>query len=599
MMPAIGTSDALRQKLGDAAMGRRPYDLVLENVQYINLETKETYPAQIGIVEGYIAFVTPPDYAERLEGEARYNGQGRFAIPGLIDTHVHMESSMLTPANFARQVLPHGTTTVLADPHEICNVMGLDGMRFCLEASRGLPLDVFFAAPSCVPSVPGVETSHTAFGVEEVAAMLDMERVIALGEVMDFMGVINQSPRMMEVTKAARDRGMLIQGHLAENTPQELAAYLAAGCCSDHEARGMEEAITKLRAGLWLECRYSANCHNMPVLARALIQCGYPQNATACTDDREPDDLVDEGHIDEVLRQAIAAGMPPLEAIRLATRNAARFLGLWDRGLLLPGRRADILLVEDPAQFRVDEVFVLGRLWAKAGKLMQEMPALPSADMAQNTMLLQQPPRRQNFLIPANSGAASIKLHYIHYNPEDPFLTKLAAANFPVEDGHAAVRAEDGFVTMCVFERHGVNGNIGIAPVGNLGMTHGAVAGTVSHDCHNLFVIGTNPDDMLLAAQTLIKSGGGFACVAGGEVLARLELPICGLMSPKTAVELQPEVAALKKNLAGFGIRAHSALNLLTAFSLAVIPEIRLTDCGLVDTRTQQIIPLLCKEDLS
>lgn len=585
-------SDNLRKELGNAAMGRRPFDLVLENVQYVNLETREIYPAQIGIIDGYIAFVTHPGFTRRLEGNLYYDGDNRHALPGLIDTHVHIESSMLTPVNFARQVLPSGTTTVLADPHEICNVMGVDGMRYCLEASEGLPVDMFFAAPSCVPSVPGIETSHTEFGGKEIKAMLNMPRVIALGEVMDFMGVINQSPRMMDILKVSNEFGVLIQGHLAENTPEELATYLAAGCRSDHECRGFHEAIMKLRAGLWLECRYSANCHNMPVLAKALIQCGFPERATVCTDDREPDDLIKEGHIDEVVRQAILAGMPPIEAIRLGTRNAANFLNLRDRGVLEPGRLANILLVEDIENFRVDEVFIKGELWAKDGSLTKNIPEPSSMFNTRSCMLLKRPPERSDFTIPVNENTDYIKLNYINYSPDDPFLTKLAVADFPVKDGYAEVQADRGFVTMCVFERHGVNGNIGIAPVGNLGMTRGAIAGTVSHDCHNLFVIGTNPDDMLLAARTLSESGGGFACTENGVVLAQLDLPICGLMSSKSAAELQPEVAAIKICLEEFGIRAHSPLNLLTAFSLAVIPEIRLTDYGLVDTRTQTIVSL-------
>jgi adenine deaminase len=406
--PVLGPDVALRQVLGDVAMGRRECDLVFENALYPNLETRETYRAQIGIAQGYVAIVTQPGHNGRLKGKSFYDCEGRHAVPGLIDTHAHIESSMITPLNFARQVLPSGTTTVLADPHEICNCMGLAGMEWCIEASRGLPVDIFFAAPSCVPSVPGMETSHTEFGALEIKAMLQKERVIALGEVMDYMGVVNQSPRMMSILEAAREAGVLIQGHLSENSPEELAAYLVAGCQSDHETRGLKEAIMKLRAGLWLECRWSSCCHNMPVLAKALALCGHPENATMCTDDREPDDLLREGHIDEVIRQGILAGMPPIEAIRLASRNAARFLGLADRGVILPGRLANIALVDKLEEFRVREVFVRGELWAKDGALLRELPEAEARRIPRSSVILRKPLSREDYRISAPEGKPGV-----------------------------------------------------------------------------------------------------------------------------------------------------------------------------------------------
>ena len=597
MMSSIGPDKATRHRLVSASMGQMPYDLLITNICYLNMSTSEIYRADIGIVDGYIAYVSPPGMAGRLQGKTTYDGNGKYALPGFIDTHVHIESSMLTPANFARQVLPSGTTTVLADPHEICNVMGIEGMRYFHKASEGLPLDIFFAAPSCVPSVVGIETSHTCFGPDEIKQMLDMPRVIALGEVMDFVNVINQEKRMWEILEVAKNAGVLIQGHLSENTSHELAAYLAAGCISDHETRGYVEAMDKLRAGLTLECRFSSNCHNMPVIAKALAQCAYPANATICTDDREPDDLIKEGHVDEVIRQAIYAGMPPIEAIRLATQNAARFLGLHDRGLLTPGSIANIVLTENLEKLRVDEVFIRGELWAKGNALQKEIVEPSNGISGVNSVILKKKPEINDFLIPSRTANdVKVSLNYIRYNPEDPFLTKPGTADFPIKDGFADICADDGFVTMCVFERHGVNGNFGIAPVENLGMKRGAVAGTVSHDCHNLFVIGTNPQDMLMAVNTLTEAGGGFCCIENGSVSALLKLPICGLISPKSADKICVDIERLKKTLASFGINAYSPLNLLTAFSLAVIPEIRLTDCGLINTGTQSIIPLYANE---
>jgi adenine deaminase len=578
----------------DAIMGKHPFDLVITNCNFVNLSTAEIYPASIGVVGGIVGHVTQPDEANNLNGTSYYDAKGKYALPGLIDTHVHIESSMITPVNFARQVLPCGTTTILADPHELANVMGLDGVRYFLEASEGLPLDIFVAAPSCVPSVVlsggNAETSHTQFDAPEIEQMMAMPRVIALGEVMDYTGVIQRNPRMMAIIQAAKKNGALVQGHIMNMDSAALSAYLAAGCVSDHETMGFDEAVRKLRSGLVLECRYASNCHDMPVLAKALAACRYPINATMCTDDREPDDLIREGHIDNVIRKAIEVGMPPIEAIRLATRNAAFFLNLPDRGELKAGRLANILLTESLETFFVDEVFVRGQLVAQKSQMISEITDPKIGYEMANSVLLKRPPKEDDFFIPA--AGEKVTLNCILYNPDNSYLTKRGTAEFPVIDGHALVRARDGFVTMVVFERHGVNGNIGRAPIGGLGMMAGAIAGTVSHDCHNLFVIGTNASDMLIAARMLAKMGGGFVCVVDNTIKAKLALPICGLLSEKPAEELREDIAALKQVLGGLGIRAHSPLNLLTAFSLAVLPEIRLTDCGLFDTITQKIIPL-------
>jgi adenine deaminase len=578
----------------DTIMGKYPFDLVITNCNFVNLSTAEIYAASIGIVDGFVGHVTQPEETNSLHGKSYYDAKGKYAIPGLIDTHVHIESSMITPVNFARQVVPAGTTTILADPHELANVMGLDGIRYLLEASEGLPLDIFVAAPSCVPSVVSsggnVETSHTQFDAPEIEQIMAMPRVIALGEVMDYIGVIQQNPRMAAIIQTAKKNNALIQGHIVNMDSTALSAYLAAGCVSDHETMGFDEAVRKLRSGLVLECRYASNCHDMPVLAKALAACSYPINATMCTDDREPDDLIQEGHIDNVVRKAIEAGMPPIEAIRLATRNAAAFLRLPDRGEIKAGKLANILLIENLETFFVDEVFISGRLCAQKGKMISEITEPKSERVKNNSVILKRPPQKEDFFIPA--AGKTVKLNYILYNQDNSYLTKRGTADFPVIDGHALIKSQEGFVTMVVFERHGVNGNIGRAPIGGLGMTAGAIAGTVSHDCHNLFVIGTNVADMLDAVYILSETGGGFVCVIDAAIKAKLALPICGLLSEKPAVELQDDIAVLKQVLGDIGIRAHSPLNLLTAFSLSVLPEIRLTDHGLVDTITQQIIPL-------
>ncbi|MCD7895436.1 MAG: amidohydrolase family protein [Planctomycetaceae bacterium] len=323
-------------RLMSAAVGDVPFDRVLTNACIVNVYTGEVYPGEIGIVGDRIAYVSEPNETG-LAAADRYDCGGRFVLPGLIDTHVHMESGMMTPANFARTVIPHGTTTILADPHEFCNVLGLEGMAYCAEASRDILLRVLLAAPSCVPSMPG-ESNKMAFGPDEVGRLLDVPAAAALGEVMDYVGVVRQDDRMMSILAEARKRGKIIQGHIINPTARELAAYMAAGVESDHESRLTDEALRKLRTGMVLECRNGSSARNIAALAPALKAAGYPVNATLATDDREPDDLLHDGHIDEAIRQAVRAGVPPVHAIQMATRNAALFLGRKDIGGLKPGR---------------------------------------------------------------------------------------------------------------------------------------------------------------------------------------------------------------------------------------------------------------------
>ncbi len=575
----------------NAATGKEKFDLVLLNTKFINVLTKEIYKADICIKNGRIAYVSMPGEESTFEALEYYDAQRKYACPGLIDTHVHIESSMVTPAKFAKAVIPHGTTTVLADPHEICNVIGLKGMDYFLEASENILLKVFMAAPSCVPSVVGVETSAGIFSGTEIGKMLQHDRVLSLGEVMDYRGVINQEKRMMEVMEAAKEAGKVVQGHLADVSARELAAYMIAGCESNHEARLLEEARMSLRSGMTLECRHASNYHNIAVLAQAVKELHYPENAVLCTDDREPDDLLLEGHMDAAVKEAIRAGIDPVEAIRMSTLHSAKFMRLTDRGALRPGFIADILLLDSLEEFTVNEVFVEGKLTAKEKHMLTDIEEPKTRFASENTMYMKRPLTKADFEIRADQGAF---LHTITFNPEDPFLTELDSHYFESESGILDI--DDNFCTMAVLERHGVNGNIGLAPIKNFGFRYGAVAGTVSHDCHNLFVIGKDADDMLIAANRLIETGGGFVCVKDKKISSEATLNICGLICAKEVSEIAKDVEKVKKDIIEMGIQAISPLNVLTAFSLAVFPKVRLTDHGIVDTIEQVKIPLFAKK---
>ncbi len=573
-----------------AAAGEIPFDLVIQNIKFINLLTKEIYDSEIGIIDGRIGHINQPG-EKSLEGKEQYDGEGRYAAPGLIDTHVHIESSMMTPANMAKAILVHGTTTIACDPHEIANVLGIEGVQYIIDASRDIPLMVYVLAPSCVPSVIGLETAGAAFNQEEITRIMAMERVIGLGEVMDFPGVIHQSERMMSILETAQKYTRFLQGHAPNLIGRELSAYLASGVSSCHETNFSEEARYKLRAGMTLECRESSIAQNIQAIAPVLKECQYPPNATLCTDDREPDDLLNDGHLDHVVRRAIAEGIPPLEAIKMATYNAARLIDIPDLGLLKPGNLANIILLNSIEDFSVNEVFVKGKLVARNEKLVIDIPKQEFPVEKRNTLILKSKPTAEDFKI--RSSGSKVKVPIISFNPQMPIITDLEQIELPVKDGFIDISGRADLAILAVFERHGVNGNHSVCFVKGLGLTHGAIASTVSHDCHNLMVLGKNIPDMLGAVDVLSKTGGGYVCTVDGNVEALLELPIAGLLSEKSAEEVAVQTGKLKQTIKEFGMIGNfPVLLLLVTFALPVIPNVRLTDHGLVDVNTQTLIPL-------
>jgi len=581
----------MKNKVVSAAIGTEPFELVIKNVNYVNLFTKEIYKADIGIAENKIAHVTAPN-ENSLTGITEYEAQGKYALPGLIDSHVHIESSMLNPSNFARVVLPHGTTTIIADPHEIANVMSVEGVNYMLKSSENIPLNTLMLAPSCVPSKLFVETGKSVFDGTKIDEMMSHPRVIGLGEVMDFQGVINQSERMVDVLNTAKKYNKFIQGHSPGVTGRELSAYLASGCESCHEAHTYEEAVEKLRAGMVLECRYSSSFKDILELSKAIIEFNFPENVTLCTDDREADDLLEKGHIDEAIRAAIKSGIPPIEAIKMATINSAKLGRITDRGSLKAGNIADIVLVENLEKFIVDEVFVAGELIAKGGKLIKDFKTPYSEIEKQNTIILKKKPTIDDFRINADDRTGEAEINAIGINTETFLFTKLQKTTAKINNGFLDLENDKDLCTFVNFERHGVNGNISIAPAMDLGLTKGAIATTVSHDCHNLFVIGKSPEDMLLATNTLLETGGGIVCALDGKVKCLLELPIGGLMCDKSIEELAPKIDEIKIALKEFGVIGESPLLLTMFFALPVIPEVRLTDVGIVDVYTNKIIPI-------
>ncbi len=574
----------------DAINNDIPFDLVIKNVQLVNVITKEVYDSEIGIINGKIGHASQPG-DEPLEGKVTFDAKGRFAIPGLIDTHIHTESTMMTLSNVAKALLIHGTTTIACDPHEIANVMGVEGVKYIIESSKDTPMMTCVLAPSCVPSVVGLETSGAEFLKEEIKEILESDSVIGLGEVMDFAGVINQSKRMADILDEAVKHNAFLQGHAPMLTGRRLSAYLSTGIKSCHETSFADEARYKLRAGMVLECRESSIMHDIKALAPVIKEFNYPENATLCTDDREPDDLLKEGHLDHVIRTAINEGIPAVEAIKMSTYNSARLLGIENIGSIAPGKLANIAIIEDLEKINVTDVFIEGRQIVADGKLTEEIKGKQYPIEKINTVKLKEELSLNDFKIKC-SGQTAI-LNVMAYDKKVPIITKLEQAEVKVKDGYVDISDDDDFAMLTVFERHGKNGNKSTCIVKNLGLKKGAIASTVSHDCHNLIVLGRDEKDMLLAAETLKESGGGIVCVLNGEVEAMIELPIAGLLSDKPVNELAEKTSLLKQKMREMGMGSSCLLLQVATLALPVIPEVRLSDVGLVDVNKKEIIPII------
>ncbi len=578
-----------------AARGELPLDTLIENAQVVNVFTGEVYPAAIGIAGGYIAWVGPADGISP-EPRQRVDAGGRFAAPGFVDTHIHIESSMMSPAGFAAAVLAHGTTTVVIDPHEIGNVLGMRGVRYMLEATAHLPLRVYAQVPSCVPAVPVLETAGAEFGPQEVAEMLTWERVIGLAEVMDYVGVIGQTERMRGILAAALERGVVISGHAPGVRGRQLAAYLMAGPNSDHETYARDELLEKLRAGMAVESRASTFSDNMANVGSIVRQLGStPLNLVMCTDDIFPEDLLQKGHMDWGVRSAIRGGLTPVEALRVASLHGAVRHRLHDLGAIAPGKRADIVLSRDLDEFAADEVWVDGALVARGGRCIVPMPVQRPALESENTVHLPHALTPADFALRARPGHTQERVRVIRVQPGSLGFG-LETVELPVKEGVLDLTSSD-VCLVTVLARHGRSGQQGYALVRGVGLQHGAAASTVAHDSHNLVVIGRDAGDMALAANQLAACGGGMCCAKGGHVLALLPLPIAGLMSPLSLEDLVPQVRQLSDALRSLGIARAQPITAIVSLALPVVPHYGVTDRGLADVDHQRIISIWADEE--
>lgn len=581
----------LRDRAVRAARGEAAFDVLLTGGQLVNVATSEIYPADIGIVGGMIASVHAP--GTRSDARDMFDLDGGFVTPGLIDAHMHVESSMVTPRRYAETVVPQGTTTVVWDPHEIGNVAGLSGVRWACEAAKGLDLRLLVLAPSCVPSAPGLEVSGADFGAEEMAEMLGWPEVVGVAEVMDMRGVLERSPKMRGVVGAGLASGKLVCGHARGLTGQDVQAFAAAGIGSDHEISALADFTDKLRAGYWIELRGSHDYVLPEVIAGLKRLPMMPPKLTICTDDVFADDLVAKGGMADVLRRLVGHGMAALDAIRAATLNEALRLKRDDLGLVAPGKRADIAVFRDLTGFEATLVLASGRVVAREGKPLKAEPVrseLPFTD----TMKLA-PLAADNFEIHAPGPQAQGNRAQVN-TVVHPRFTEWGKAELPVRDGKVDVPPD--MLRMAVIHRHG---RAEPTPVVGLlqdwGCWRGAIATTVAHDSHNLCVFGSDPVDMAQAANALIGCGGGMAVASGGEVRALLPLPVCGLLSDAPTSEVGRQLAALRHaaDAVADWLPPLRTFKALTGASLACNPGPHVTDRGLADGLSGEIRPVLIR----
>jgi adenine deaminase len=559
------------------ARGDEPADLLLKNAKVVNVFTGEILEADVALAGEWIAAV-----GQGYEGEASIDLEGSYLIPGLIDTHVHIESSMVTPPQFARAIVPRGTTTVIADPHEIANVCGAEGIRYMLAASEGLPLTVFINLPSCVPATH-MGTSGAVLEAEDLLALRDLPRVLGLAEFMNVPGAVLGLPGALE--KLLAFHGDHIDGHAPGITGKWLQAYAAAGPSTDHESMTAEEALEKARLGIYVLAREATAAKNLLAILPAITPANSRRFAFA-TDDRHPADLLQEGHIDHLLRLAIAHGLPPITAVQMATLNAAEAFGLKDRGAIAPGRRADLVVTASLESFRAEIVFSGGRIVARDGEPFGAW-AEPQVDdhAVRDTVHLDL--SRLSFRIPAEGR----KVRVIELIP-DQVITGERVMEAKIVEGEAVADPDRDLLKLAVIERHRGTGNVGLGFIHGLGLKRGAIAGSVGHDCHNITVAGADDRSMRTAVEAVKRMGGGLVAAEGEEVLAEVPLPIAGLMSDAPLTEVEAQMEALLQAVRELGSPLHDPMMQLGFLALEVIPKLKLTDQGLVDVDKFDFVPL-------
>lgn len=567
------------KQLIDTAAGRQKADLVLKNAQVLNVFTEQLERRDVAICNGMIAGVGLYD------GEREIDLSGRIIAPGLMDGHMHLESSLVSPAQYERGALPHGTVAVFADPHEIANVAGVDGLDYIMALTKDLDLHVYFALPSCVPAAD-LEESGETLEADDLLPYYDNPAVVGLAEVMNSVGVTAADAKLLQKIADAKARGKTIDGHAPFLSGKELNAYTAAGVRSDHECTNAAEAIEKAARGQWIMIREGTAAKNLQALM-PLCDAPFCYRAIFCTDDRHPEDLLCEGHMDAILRKAVAWGADPFKAVRMCTLNTATYFGLSDSGAVAPGYRADLVVLSDLKDFRVEQVYIGGRLVAEDGKaLRDDYPPLPDNPRILHSFHMP-PVRMDALLLPVIKDCQRV----IGLKRHELLTDELIIDPTQIAKEHNGIDVDNDILKAVVFERHHNTGHVGIGYITGYGLKCGAIATSVAHDSHNLIVIGANESDIALAAETVRNMQGGLVVVNNGAVLEALPLPIAGLMSPLPIEEVNARLNALKRAAKELGVSDDVDPFMTLAFvSLPVIPVLRLNGKGLINVTRQEIV---------
>ncbi|MCP4583624.1 MAG: adenine deaminase [candidate division Zixibacteria bacterium] len=565
--------------LVEVSSGRKQADLSIENAKIVNVYSGEIIEGNIAVYQDRIAGVGP-----RYKAAKKINLKGRYIAPGFIDGHFHIESSLVTIPELARVIVPRGTTSVIADPHEITNVLGYDGIRFMLESSKHNPLNVFFTLPSCVPATD-LETSGSSMRAFDIYPFFREKWVVGLGEVMNYPGVLGGDDDVIE--KIAITEGKRIDGHAPGVTGKDLAAYISTGIASDHESTTPEEAREKLRLGMYVMIREGSAAKNLESLL-PLVNQTNKSRFLFVTDDHNPSDILASGHIDGVIRKAIKLGMDPITAIQLATLNAAEYFGLKDIGAIAPGMLADLVIFDNLKQMNVTEVFKSGAQVGKRNKPIYEDVPRPNPIIRStvNIKWLE----GDEFHIPAEGGRCRVIGIVPNQIVTDHKILK------PKLNGREVIAdTKRDILKVYVLERHTASGRIGKGLVQGLGIKKGAVATSIAHDSHNIIAAGCDDQDIFKAVTHINKIGGGMVAVADGEILADVKLPIAGLMSDRPMKDVADDMGKLTKVIHDLGSKLEEPVMTLSFLALPVIPELKLTDHGLIDVKHFKPVNLFTK----
>ena len=577
------------------ATGRQPADMVLKGGRWVNVHTRQILPEHdIAITKGRIACVVPDaDYCIGPETNV-IDVEGRFMVPGLCDAHMHIESGMLTPAEFARAVIPHGTTSMFTDPHEIANVLGLEGVRMMHDEALMQPINIFTQMPSCAPSAPGLETTGFEITAEDVADAMAWPGIVGLGEMMNFPGVSAADPKMLAEIAATQRAGKTVGGHYASpDLGPAFAGYVAGGPADDHEGTSEADAIKRVQQGMRAMMRLGSAWYDVESQITAVTEKGLdPRSFILCTDDCHSGTLVNEGHMNRVVRHAIVCGCDPVVALQMATINTATHFGLErEIGSLTPGRRADVILTSDLETLAIETVIARGRVVAQDGSCLVDCPHYNWPEAARQTVNMKKALVASDFDIPAPTGANAVTANVIGV-VENQAPTKALKFELPVTEGR--VQATGEVCQIALVERHRATGGVVNAFVSGFGFEgQMAMASTVAHDSHHMIVVGTDHAHMAMAANRLKDVGGGITIWRDNQELALVELPIAGLMSDRPAKEVAADAEKMMQAMRDCGCTLNNAYMQHSLLALVVIPELRISDLGLVDVRSFEFVPVL------